>query len=188
MEKEGVNKHAYRQCVAIVVYDAAHNLCLVGKRSKTENGWQFPQGSVDYGETHAQAARRELFEEMGVRGCIVEPKRENVSVTTCCVADIESACHEYACKKDNAAESYFPKVQFVKQVGPFCYDYPQHVKRKEKGQEQTWFLAHKNSNFHVILNDEFCDHSWMTPQTVLQHIVDFKKEVYRNALTALGLV
>jgi len=40
-----------------------------GRRAGTEgpHGWQFPQGGVDEGEDFEAAARRELYEETGVR-------------------------------------------------------------------------------------------------------------------------
>jgi len=39
---------------------------FVGERLTISNAWQFPQGGVDAGETHEDAIRRELWEEIGV--------------------------------------------------------------------------------------------------------------------------
>ncbi len=180
----------YRKCVAIVVMDPSTNLCLVGKRARTKDGWQFPQGGVDHGETHEQAAKRELFEEMGIRGCMVEHyKRKclDVSVSTCCFADINQALSEH----EFSQKSYMPSVQFARKAGPFKYDYPSYVKRQEKGQEQIWFLAYKNEcvkDLNVVLNDEFSDYEWMHPAGIMNYIVDFKKEVYYKGLSQLGLL
>ena len=179
----------YRKCVAIVVFDPISKLCLVGKRSGNQylphQGWQFPQGGVDDGESHACAAKRELFEEMGIRGCSVDLK-ESVSVNVCCVANIKHAVANYDFATNY--DQYLPSVQFVKNSGPYLYDYPKHVEFKEKGQEQMWFLAHKTREFKIILGSEFVKYAWMEPAVILQNIVDFKKAVYANALKDLRLL
>jgi putative (di)nucleoside polyphosphate hydrolase len=65
----------YRPCVGIMLLNSA-GLVWIGKRSEpggTENAtseyaWQMPQGGIDRGEEPLAAAKRELFEETGVRG------------------------------------------------------------------------------------------------------------------------
>jgi putative (di)nucleoside polyphosphate hydrolase len=64
----------YRPCVGIMVIDG-RGLVWAGRR-KVEAGdelegaghlWQMPQGGIDKGEDEEAAARRELFEETGIR-------------------------------------------------------------------------------------------------------------------------
>jgi putative (di)nucleoside polyphosphate hydrolase len=56
---------AYRPCAAIVLF-AADGRVLVGERiDVAEPAWQLPQGGIDDGESPADAALRELREEMG---------------------------------------------------------------------------------------------------------------------------
>lgn len=175
----------YRKCVAIVVFDSVANKCLVGKRAGTDNSWQFPQGGVDDGESCFAAAGRELFEEMGIRGCILD-RTKNFDIDICCVANIQQAIDDH--DFDNFNKSYMPSVQFAKYVGPYRYDYPTYVNRKELGQEQTWFLAHKNGFINIMLNEEFSDYQWMFPKDIIDNIVAFKKDVYISALRDLGLI
>lgn len=56
-------KSNYRQVAAIIL--KKNNTYLLVKKPRKDNAWQFPQGGVDEGETHAQAAVRELNEECG---------------------------------------------------------------------------------------------------------------------------
>lgn len=58
----------YRENVGVVVFDRRGRVWL-GRRAHTQgaHSWQFPQGGVDRGEDLEAAARRELFEETGIR-------------------------------------------------------------------------------------------------------------------------
>lgn len=63
----------YRPCVGVMLLNT-EGLAFVGRRSEREGAsegegqwWQMPQGGVDPGETAEEAARRELWEETGVR-------------------------------------------------------------------------------------------------------------------------
>lgn len=64
----------YRPCVGIMVLNA-DNRVFVGQRVVEPRGemegatqlWQMPQGGIDEGEDALEAARRELYEETGIR-------------------------------------------------------------------------------------------------------------------------
>lgn len=55
----------YRKNVGIVVFNSKGEV-LVGERITLKNSWQFPQGGVDDGENLLEAAKRELYEEVGI--------------------------------------------------------------------------------------------------------------------------
>lgn len=55
----------YRPNVGIVVFNNDGNV-LVGERIHYPEVFQFPQGGMDDGETPEQAAKRELYEEVGL--------------------------------------------------------------------------------------------------------------------------
>ena len=57
----------YRPAVGVMLLNS-EGLVFVGKRiDQTMEGWQMPQGGIDDGETPAEAAFREMEEEIGTR-------------------------------------------------------------------------------------------------------------------------
>ena len=62
MTKE--DKRPYRQGVGILLFNA-QGLVFTGMRADTPGAWQMPQGGIDKGEEPQDAAKRELFEEVG---------------------------------------------------------------------------------------------------------------------------
>ena len=65
MTEKGAEK-PYRRNVGIVVFNREGKV-LLGARVGYPDTLQFPQGGMDEGETPVAAARRELFEEIGLR-------------------------------------------------------------------------------------------------------------------------
>ena len=61
----------YRPAVGIMLINPG-GLVFVGRRiDQTVEGWQMPQGGIDEGETPAQAASRELKEEVGTDKAVI---------------------------------------------------------------------------------------------------------------------
>lgn len=61
--------------VGAILVDSQGRLFLAkrGDKAKNERGsWEFPGGSVEYGETLAEALKREMFEEYGVEIAVGE--------------------------------------------------------------------------------------------------------------------
>ncbi len=56
----------YRKNVGIVVFNKEGKV-LVGERLNFLGSWQFPQGGVEDGEDLLEAAKRELYEEVGIK-------------------------------------------------------------------------------------------------------------------------
>ncbi|MCV2872673.1 RNA pyrophosphohydrolase [Defluviimonas sp. WL0050] len=62
----------YRPCVGVMLINDA-GLIFAGQRKDSEvAAWQMPQGGIDDGEKPRKAALRELWEETGVTGDLVE--------------------------------------------------------------------------------------------------------------------
>ncbi|MCG6871505.1 MAG: RNA pyrophosphohydrolase [Gammaproteobacteria bacterium] len=124
-------------------------------RRVRHDGWQFPQGGMREHESPEDALFRELYEETGLR-----PEQVEVVART---ADWLS------------------------------YDLPQSLRRGKgnfRGQKQLWFLLRLREDDRGICLDasgepEFDAWRWVDYWKPLDHIVEFKREVYRNALAEL---
>ncbi|MDZ4725033.1 MAG: RNA pyrophosphohydrolase [Leptospira sp.] len=56
----------YRKNVGMVVFNAKGQV-IVGERVNFPGSWQFPQGGIDENEDYIDAAKRELYEELGIK-------------------------------------------------------------------------------------------------------------------------
>lgn len=70
---KAARKLPLRRCVGVALFNGAGRVFVGRRRSQGEDPaamphrWQMPQGGVDDGEAPLDAARRELYEETGVR-------------------------------------------------------------------------------------------------------------------------
>lgn len=55
----------YRKNVGIVIFNSRGQV-LMGNRVNNRSSWQFPQGGIDDNEEPLEAAKRELYEEVGI--------------------------------------------------------------------------------------------------------------------------
>ncbi|GBF51452.1 NTP pyrophosphohydrolase [Leptospira ryugenii] len=61
-----MNDKPYRKNVGMVVFNADKQV-IVGERVNFPGSWQFPQGGIDENEDYLDAAKRELYEELGIK-------------------------------------------------------------------------------------------------------------------------
>src|SRR5690554_2689975 len=123
-----------------------------------QDAWQFPQGGIRQGERLQQAMYRELKEEVGLEAQDVE---------------IISSTRDWLYYQ-------LPRHYIRQNANPVCI-----------GQKQKWFLLglRGEESRICLLNDnmtpEFDDWRWVSFWYPLSQIIDFKREVYRQALRQL---
>ena len=154
----------YRPCVGQMVINR-DGLIWVGRRADSEKDaegrgtwWQMPQGGIDPGEDPATAARRELFEETAIRS-----------------ADVIAELPRW-----------------------LTYDLPPELIGRAwggryRGQKQRWFayrFTGSDDEINIIpaagLDAEFVEWRWVRVGDLIDLIVPFKREVYREVLAAFA--
>ena len=154
-----LDKEGYRPNVGIILANQ-RNEVFWGKRVN-QHAWQFPQGGIQGGETPLQAMYRELEEEIGL-----QPDHVRVLGRT----------REW-----------------------MRYDVPEKWLRRDhsslgrggyRGQKQIWFLLRMTGRdcdvkLRASGHPEFDAWRWHDYWVALEHVIEFKREVYRQALIEL---
>jgi putative (di)nucleoside polyphosphate hydrolase len=151
-----IDRDGYRPNVGIILCNGKNEV-FWGKRVK-EHAWQFPQGGIKHGESPEQAMYRELKEEVGLQS---------------------------------------PHVKILGRTRDWLrYDVPQHWVRREsrgvyRGQKQIWYLLRLvgrdcDVSLRSCAHPEFDAWRWHDYWVPLDAVIDFKREVYRMALTELA--
>lgn len=151
-----LDRDGYRPNVGIILVNQ-RNEVFWGKRIK-EHAWQFPQGGINRGETPEQAMFRELHEEVGLH-----PEHVRIIGRT----------REW-----------------------LRYEVPNQWVRREwrghyRGQKQIWFLLRfvgRDTDVQLRACDhpEFDAWRWSEYWIPLESVIEFKRDVYRQALDELS--
>jgi putative (di)nucleoside polyphosphate hydrolase len=157
-----IDKDGFRPNVGIVLIQRQagppSNNVLWARRVGGFDAWQFPQGGIHVGESPEDAVYRELYEEVGV-------KADGVKV----LGQTQHWLH---------------------------YRLPRHMRRSNStpgfvGQKQKWFLLELHAPEETVSFDmgdkpEFDDWRWVSYYYPIGQVVDFKQDVYRQALVELA--
>ena len=145
----------YRLNVGLIIVNN-YGKVLICKR-KNSNQWQFPQGGIDKGESPIKAAKREIFEEVGIK-----PSKIKV------LGKIKDWV-KYEIPKELAKKSFKKKGIVGQKQKWFIF--------KIKSEACISFVNDPDN--------EFDDFAWVSYWRPIALIVSFKKEVYRNVLAEL---
>ncbi|MFN3630351.1 MAG: RNA pyrophosphohydrolase [Casimicrobiaceae bacterium] len=150
-----LDKDGFRPNVAIVIANQ-RNQVFWGKRIR-EHAWQFPQGGINPGESPEAAMYRELREEVGLR-----PE------------------HVVILGRTRDWLRYEVPSAWIKREWRGSY----------RGQKQIWFLLRlvgrdSDLNLRADAKPEFDAWRWTEYWVDLDGVIEFKRDVYRRALTEL---
>lgn len=145
----------YRLNVGLIIVNN-YGKVLICKR-KNSNQWQFPQGGIDKGESPIEAAKREIFEEVGIK-----PSKIKI------LGKIKDWV-KYEIPKELAKKSFKKKGIVGQKQKWFIF--------KIKSEACISFVNDPDN--------EFDDFAWVSYWRPIALIVSFKKEVYRNVLAEL---
>jgi putative (di)nucleoside polyphosphate hydrolase len=153
---EVIDSEGYRPNVGIVICNRAGQL-LWAKRIK-QSAWQFPQGGIKQHESLEDALYRELQEEVGL-------------------ADVDVNILQ---RTEDWLRYRLPENYIRHQQDPLCIS-----------QKQKWFLLSLESDESKVElshtgKPEFDDWRWVSYWYPINQVIDFKRDVYRRALTELG--
>ena len=138
----------YRPCAGIVVFNN-DGLLFLGNRVGIENSWQFPQGGIEKNETILEAAKRELFEETGIKS-VIHVYTEDMPIRYEFNGKIKSNFRKKGIFNDGQ-EIYFSLFYF-------------------NGSDSEINLK--------VFEQEFDKYKWDTFDFAINNIIDFKKDVY----------
>jgi putative (di)nucleoside polyphosphate hydrolase len=159
-----LDRDGYRPNVGIVLANP-RNEVFWGKRVN-QHAWQFPQGGIKHGETPLQAMYRELEEEIGLQPVhvrVLGRTREWLRY------DVPEKWSRTA--RDGWSESPGARGAY-------------------RGQKQIWFLLRMTArdcdvSLRASGHPEFDAWRWHDYWVPLETVIDFKREVYRQALIEL---
>lgn len=151
-----IDAEGFRPNVGIIICNARSQV-LWAKRIGQE-AWQFPQGGVRHGEKMQHAMYRELKEEVGL-------ERSDVEIIS---------------STRNWLYYQLPRNLIRHNSNPVCI-----------GQKQKWYLLRLRCDEGKIAlcnkdtTPEFDDWRWVSFWYPLSQVIEFKREVYRQALKEL---
>ena len=154
----------YRPNVGIIICNRKGQVFWA--RRINRDGWQFPQGGVSRDESLMDAMYRELKEETGLTE-----------------SDVRMVAHTKKWLRYNLPGRYLRGQRRGRLSNKRRVNF--------KGQKQIWFLLEFLGDDSVVdlsagpEQPEFDSWQWVETNFALDNIVDFKRSVYRKALTEL---
>ncbi|UUV05771.1 RNA pyrophosphohydrolase [Ruegeria sp. YS9] len=157
MTPEEIAKLPYRPCVGLMLMNDQGQIFVGQRNDRFEDAWQMPQGGVDKGEDPRDAALRELWEETGVTGDLVEIVAET--------------------------EGWLP-YDLPHDIVPHIWK--GRFRGQEQKWFLMRFLGTDDQIDIQTDHPEFTRWKWQDPDRLIAEIVPFKRDVYERVMEAFG--
>ena len=153
------NTLQYRPNVGIVIFNSDKNI-WIGKRidNNTKEGWQLPQGGIDYQEEPLDAAIREVYEETGI-------------TTIKNIATIDNWI-KYNLPLDIAKNKWGGK----------------YIGQKQKWYLFYFYGDENEINININKQPEFSKWKWADEQYIRDNVTNFRKDVYKKVFQSFSKV
>ena len=153
------NTLQYRPNVGIVIFNSDKNI-WIGKRldNNTKEGWQLPQGGIDYQEEPLDAAIREVYEETGI-------------TTIKNIATIDNWI-KYNLPLDIAKNKWGGK----------------YIGQKQKWYLFYFYGDENEININIDKQPEFSKWKWADEQYIKDNVTNFRKDVYKKVFESFSKV
>ena len=149
----------YRPNVGIVIFNSDKKI-WIGKRigNNTKEGWQLPQGGIDYQEKPLDAAIREVYEETGI-------------TTIKNIGSIENWI-KYNLPLDIAKNKWGGK----------------YIGQKQKWYLFYFYGDENEINININKQPEFSKWKWADEEYVKDNVTKFRKDVYKKVFKSFSKV
>ena len=166
-----LDRDGYRPNVGIILANQRDEV-FWGKRVN-QHAWQFPQGGIKHGETPVQAMYRELEEQIGLR-------RAHVRVL--------GRTREWL--RYDVPEKWMRHAREEGAEGAEAAPATPAARGAYRGQKQIWFLLRMTGrdcdvSLRASGHPEFDAWRWHEYWVPVDTVIEFKREVYRQALLEL---
>ena len=170
-----LDRDGYRPNVGIILANQ-RNEVFWGKRVN-QHAWQFPQGGIKHGETPVEAMYRELEEEIGLQQAHVRVLGRTREWLRYEVPEKWLR----PCRDGAGGPSGTPSSAQSSTDG---------ARGAYRGQKQIWYLLRMTGrdcdiSLRASGHPEFDAWRWHDYWVPLEAVIDFKREVYRQALIEL---
>jgi len=151
-----IDTEGYRSNVGIILCNPEGQLFWA--RRIGEDGWQFPQGGIQYNESPEQALYRELEEEVGL-------KSGDVELLGCTRDWLRYQLPRHMCRRHNRLRGFVGQKQIWFLLKLVSNDTRVCLNRSATPEFDHW--------------------RWVSPEVTVNEVVEFKRAVYQRALEEL---
>ncbi len=126
-----------------VVLNKKNQICLVNDRTLLKNTWSLPKGRTERGEKLIETARREIFEETGLKNLILIRKLGVIKRPSLIFPLVEKQIHVYLFRTNELKLGFLPG-NFIGETKPQWFDYDAAVDKLTSDRDKNFLRSKRN--------------------------------------------